>query len=284
MYGRLFESTFDGSMLGSGSAVFAVWAYVIAKQRDGEVELHPKLLSAIIGDPVEVIEEAIEKLCSPDPMSRNKDEEGRRLIHIQSYKYRVVSAHIYAAIKSDNDRREYNRRKQAEHRAKKAGKSPPVNDEKVTSAIVTKSALSDADSDSKSDTHQIARPRVVVGNSQKAEPDPAPEDDGTWKASGCPVDLVSKLDGLGVVRQLAETLGANPVAVRAELEAFVGYWTIGKGMGQQRTGWPGKARQWVLEQHRKPGGLKAPGAIEHEHRSSVPLDIARIAGSILKTM
>ena len=49
MYGRIFESMFTGSMVGSGPLVFAVWAYVLAHERDGLVELNLLLFATIIG-------------------------------------------------------------------------------------------------------------------------------------------------------------------------------------------------------------------------------------------
>lgn len=123
MYGKYFASTFTGSMFGSGPTVFAVWGYVIANTVDARVELNPLLLAAALGSTPEAVQTAIDKLCQPDPASRNPDAEGRRLQREGQYQYRVTSHEIYRAIRNEEDRRAYNRVKQRESRARRKNKS-----------------------------------------------------------------------------------------------------------------------------------------------------------------
>ncbi len=124
MYGRIFESLYRGSMVGAGAVAFAVWGYVISHMEPddvvgAQVDLNPKLLAPIIGEEERAIEEAIEKFCQPDPMSTSKDEEGRRLVRIGQFAYRVVTGRKYMEIRSREDRREYNRLKKQEERQRK---------------------------------------------------------------------------------------------------------------------------------------------------------------------
>ena len=50
MFGKFYESTFTGSMMGKGPGVFAVWAYIIAYTKpDSYVEINPKLIAILIG-------------------------------------------------------------------------------------------------------------------------------------------------------------------------------------------------------------------------------------------
>ena len=116
MYGKFFASTFTGSMYGAGPEVFAVWGYVIANAVDSQVELNPLMLAATIGTTPERIAEAIEVLCAPDPRSRSKGNEGRRLIREGEYAYHVPNFLAYRSIRNEEDRRAYNREKQREHR------------------------------------------------------------------------------------------------------------------------------------------------------------------------
>lgn len=120
MYGKAFESMYEGSMVGAGAVVFAVWNYCIAKNRNGCVELNPKLVGFILGESPDEISEAISVLSSPDIASRSKDEEGRRLMKEGEYQYRMVNWEKYFGMKSAVDQREYNRVAQARHRAKVA--------------------------------------------------------------------------------------------------------------------------------------------------------------------
>src|ERR1700757_3941657 len=126
MYGRIFASMFAGSMVGTGPDVISVWAYVLAHMQRGYIELNPVLLGVIIGMPFDRAEAAIAKLCEPDIRSRNKAEEGRRLVREGEYTYRVVSWPVYEEIKRRDELRNYNtswkRTKRSDHK-----ESTPIN-------------------------------------------------------------------------------------------------------------------------------------------------------------
>ena len=123
MFGKLFQSTFTGSMFGAGPTVFSVWAYTIAHAYKGEVELNPQLLAAILGTDPASVDEAIVYLCAPDPRSRNPEAEGRRLVHLAGFTFQVVTYDHYRAIRDNEARRDYNREAVAKHRAKAKAKS-----------------------------------------------------------------------------------------------------------------------------------------------------------------
>ncbi len=108
-------------MIGAGIAVFAVWNYVITKAKAGVLEINPKMLAFTLGGKESEIEEALEYLQQPDPESRSKLEDGRRIIREGQFQYRLVNWEYYQQIRNEDDRREYNRLKQAEYRARKKG-------------------------------------------------------------------------------------------------------------------------------------------------------------------
>jgi hypothetical protein len=85
-------------MIGAGALAFAVMGYVISTRRGDRVELNPTLLSFVLGEPVDEIERVIEWLCSPDPKSRRKEKEGRRLVKLEEYLYEVVNGKHYDSI------------------------------------------------------------------------------------------------------------------------------------------------------------------------------------------
>lgn len=110
-------------MIGAGSAVFAVWGYVIANQRPdrtvgSQVELNPKLLAFILGEKEKVVEDAIAFLCAPDSKSRTKAEQGRRLVRLGEFTYRVVNGAKYLAIRDEEARRQQNREAKRRERLK----------------------------------------------------------------------------------------------------------------------------------------------------------------------
>ncbi len=124
MYGKHFASMYTGSMVGAGAVVFAVMGYVISNGKPDrgvgmQVELNPKLLAFILGESQEDVEGAIEYLCSPDPKSRSEAEEGRRLVRLGEFAYRVVNGPKYRAIRDEERRRETDRESKRRARAKK---------------------------------------------------------------------------------------------------------------------------------------------------------------------
>lgn len=125
MYGKHFESLYEGSMYGAGVAVFAVWGYVIAKTHHSRIELNPRKLADTLGGDVNEIEEAIGFLCRPDPHSRNQTREGRRLIKEGQFQYYVTGWEEYQSIRNEIERREYNKLAKRSERARKKREDDP---------------------------------------------------------------------------------------------------------------------------------------------------------------
>ena len=132
MYGKHFDTMYTGSMRGSGPLAFAVWGWVISHQLPNRsrteftVEIDVGLVAFQIGKVTEdEVRKQVDKFCSPDPKSRTEAEDGRKLVKINEYCYLVVNGAHYDQIRRLDERREYQRVKQAEYRdkKKKSGKS-----------------------------------------------------------------------------------------------------------------------------------------------------------------
>jgi len=134
MFGKHFASMYTGSMVGKGAVVFAVMGYVIANaepigEEEMQVELNPILLAMILGEEVKEVQGAIAFLCAPDPNSRTKAEEGRRLVRLGQFDYRLVNGPKYRAIRNEMERKRQNREAQARYKEKRIGrkrKLPPL--------------------------------------------------------------------------------------------------------------------------------------------------------------
>ena len=131
-FGKVFESLFTGSMVGTSPTLFAVWTYCIAnskpennrRPKEGEVkrgfvEINPNILAVILGTTTVAVEDAIETLCSPDPKSRSTEHDGRRLITegLPEFTYELVTFGKYDAIKHEEHRRKQNREAKRRQRA-----------------------------------------------------------------------------------------------------------------------------------------------------------------------
>lgn len=111
-------------MFGAGAETHAVWAYIVANATDasGTVELNVQIVGACIGMSPESVQVVIDRFCEPDPKSRSKTMDGRKLIKQGEYSYSIVNYEKYRAIKNEAARRESNREAQRRYRAKRKGK------------------------------------------------------------------------------------------------------------------------------------------------------------------
>lgn len=154
MYGKHFSSMYEGSMVGAGPTVFALWGYVIAKTDPDEhtIDLNPMLLSCIIGCAVSEIRQAITYLTQPDPHSHCQEYDGARLVHRGGHTYFVVTHEQYRAMRNNDERRAYNREMQRKHRERVSASKERVIDKSITSltsASVSSSVSSSKKGDSK---------------------------------------------------------------------------------------------------------------------------------------
>lgn len=113
---------YEGSMVGAGAIPFAIMGYVIAnfqpdKTVGAQVRLNPVLLATILGESQEDIEKGIAYLCAPDKNTTTPGDEGRRLVKIGQFDYKVVNGAKYHAIRNQDERRESNRLAKQRERA-----------------------------------------------------------------------------------------------------------------------------------------------------------------------
>ena len=167
MFGKLFQSTFTGSMFGAGPVVFAVWSYAIANVQKSRVDLNPAMLASILGSDAKAVQGAIDYLCSPDPRSRTKDHEGKRLIREGEFQYFMPTHEKYRAIRNDDERREYNRQSKANERARKSGN--PLVSTRVSMTV------NDSQRQSNKSAHTEAEPEAEAGGKVSSQSAPAPK-------------------------------------------------------------------------------------------------------------
>jgi len=176
MFGKWFASTYTGSMLGAGSDVFAVWSWVIANAGPkGHLEINPALLAAMIGEPVERIQAAIDFLLAPDPNSRSSEEEGRRIVHEGAFSYRVVNHAKYRAARSEEARRTQNR--EAKRRQRERAKSADSQHASASVSNVSSGQPKTEDRRQKQKTEA----ELVLAPAEPAKPKQPTDADRVWQ-------------------------------------------------------------------------------------------------------
>ena len=126
---KLFNSILDSTIWQESKETKLVWITMLAmSDRNGCVFASVPGLAVRSGVTLTEAEAALVCLLAPDKYSRTKTAEGRRIEAIDGG-WRLINHGKYRALLSAEERREYNRRKQQEHRRKAAMR---VNDTSLT--------------------------------------------------------------------------------------------------------------------------------------------------------
>jgi hypothetical protein len=140
---KLFNSILDSTIWQEPLETKVVWITMLAMvDRGGEVHASIPGLAKRAGVSLDECEQALECLKAPDRYSRTQEHDGRRVAEIDGG-WRLLNHGKYRALLSAEERREYNRLKQAEYRKAKPAKdvndmSMTVNDN-VSNAHITES-------------------------------------------------------------------------------------------------------------------------------------------------
>jgi hypothetical protein len=92
---------------------------LVLKNRDHVVKMSIQGLANIARVSAEECKAALAKFKEPDEDSTNKANEGRKIREIEGGGWLILNGEYYARLLSWDERREYNRAKQAEYRARK---------------------------------------------------------------------------------------------------------------------------------------------------------------------
>lgn len=108
-YTKLFSSITESTIWSAPYPTRIVWITMLAMANaDGEVFAPLPGLARRANVSLEEAEAAIASFQTPDPYSRTKDEDGRRVVEIDGG-WRLVSHAKYRAVRDEAERREYKR-------------------------------------------------------------------------------------------------------------------------------------------------------------------------------
>lgn len=123
MYGKIFESMYDGTLSADWKAMVTFQQFIVLADSEGVVDYTPPALSRRTGIPLEIIEHGIEKLEQPDKYSRSADSDGRRIVLIDDHRpwgWLIVNYEHYRDIAKQSDRRENTKERVRRFREKQA--------------------------------------------------------------------------------------------------------------------------------------------------------------------
>ena len=133
-YTKLFNSILASTIWREDNTTRIVWITLLAMaDKHGVAEGSVPGLADFARVPVEDCRMALARLSAPDPDSRSQEFEGRRIEAVDGG-WRLLNHAKYREKLSADERREYNRVKKAEERARKSANVKVVNDESALSA------------------------------------------------------------------------------------------------------------------------------------------------------
>ena len=153
-YTKLFNSIVTSTIWSEDDQTRIVWITMLAlADKNGEVQGSVPGLARIAGVSVDACRAAIGKFLSPDPDSRTRDDEGRRIEEIDGG-WHLINHRKYREMASDADRAEKAAIRQARHREKLKRNVTPES--RLSHAPVTaesrQNSQADTDTDTKADS------------------------------------------------------------------------------------------------------------------------------------
>lgn len=125
MYGKIFEQMYDSTLVSDGKweRLVTFQQLIVLANKHGEVDMTLESIHRRTTIPLDILQRGIHELLKPDPQSRSTAEDGRRIMPLvpgRAWGWRLVNHAHYAAIRSQEDRREYHKLYGRERRAKEA--------------------------------------------------------------------------------------------------------------------------------------------------------------------
>ncbi len=119
MYGKFFESIYDGSLYGQWEAIVTMQQLIVLADADGVIDMTPPAIAGKTSIPLEILEKGLKILSEPDPYSRSPGSNGARIQLLDEQRpwgWFLVNHKKYRDLRTAEDRRAYMRVYMRKHR------------------------------------------------------------------------------------------------------------------------------------------------------------------------
>lgn len=127
VFAKIFAQIFDSSISADYVVRHVFMDLLVLADRDGVVDMTLDAISRRTNVPEAIVSHAIQELMREDRKSRSHEEDGRRLVAIDSHRdwgWQIVNYEHYREIKDEEARRTYFRDKKRAQRALRVTESP----------------------------------------------------------------------------------------------------------------------------------------------------------------
>lgn len=260
MFGKIFESMYDGTLASDGpwQALVTFQQMIVLADQDGVVDMTASAIARRTSIPLEIIQLGVERLMAPDPESRTPDEDGRRITLVEEHRawgWQIVNYAKYRDMRKAEDRREYLRIKQQESRSRRTSTS--------STGVNTQSTKINTSTDA--DTEVEAEVEVEA-KKKKATPAPWLTVDDLM-ASGLTADTAQGF----IEHRRAKKARLTALAWKGftnEVEKATGWTNEAAVLKAIARNWTGFEASWVAESPRSSGGhVNKQQALEDSNRA-----------------
>lgn len=143
MFAKIFQQIFDSSIAENYEVRHVFEDMLKLADREGAVDMTMEAIARRTNVPLDKIKAGIEELCRPDPQSRTREHEGRRLLPIssdRSWGWVIVNYKKYREIQDEDARRAAFRDAKRRQRHKASRKGAPSAGEQQHEALVNSGA------------------------------------------------------------------------------------------------------------------------------------------------
>lgn len=240
MYGKIFESMYDGTLSADWKAMVTFQQLIVLADSEGVIDYTPAALSRRTGIPLDIIEHGIKKLEQPDPYSRSSDLEGRRISLLDDHRpwgWQIVNYEHYRDLAKLSEKREQSRQRKRKQREKAS-----------------------QDTDSKDVSHDVTQGHAPSRMSRHADVDAdvdktLPSGVGRTRASRIP-------DDFELTDERREVAEAEQVPAERTFASFCDHWRSAGGQKARKVDWDATWRNWCRREadfSRNRSGGKADG-------------------------
>src|ERR1700677_1470087 len=125
VFAKIFSQIFDSSISADYVVRHVFMDLLVLADRDGVVDMTLDAIARRTNVPEDIVAHAIDQLMCFDRQSRSREEDGRRLVQLDSRRewgWQIVNYEHYRQIRDEESRRAYFRDKKRGQRAKEAAK------------------------------------------------------------------------------------------------------------------------------------------------------------------
>jgi len=122
VFAKVFEQIYDSSIAEDYNCRRMFMDLLVLADPTGAIDMTLEAISRRTNVPFNEVAKYVTQLCQPDPKSRSKLEEGKRLVPLDSNRdwgWKIVNYQHYRKLKDEEARRSYFRTAQREYRKKK---------------------------------------------------------------------------------------------------------------------------------------------------------------------